>query len=61
MADEVVERIGNFHLSDDEEDEIQIDDIICKQVLAACSSSLVGKLLTMKRFNVTEMKVFNMT
>lgn len=56
MADEVVERIGNFHLSDGEEDEIQIDDAVCKQVIEACSFSLVGKLLISKKFNVVAMK-----
>lgn len=57
MADEVVERIGNFHLSDDEDDEIQIDDAVCKQVVEACTFSLVGKLLISKKFNVVAMKV----
>ncbi|KAE9450366.1 hypothetical protein C3L33_17734, partial [Rhododendron williamsianum] len=56
MADEVVERIGNFHLSDEEEDVITIDEEICQQALVACSFSLVGKLLTTKRFKVAAMK-----
>ncbi|KAF7116442.1 hypothetical protein RHSIM_Rhsim04G0089300 [Rhododendron simsii] len=56
MADEVVARIGNFHLSDEEEDVITIDEEICQQALVACSFSLVGKLLTTKRFKVAAMK-----
>ncbi|KAF7141710.1 hypothetical protein RHSIM_Rhsim06G0052000 [Rhododendron simsii] len=56
MADEVVARIGNFHLSDEEEDVIIIDEEICQQALVACSFSLVGKLLTTKRFKVAAMK-----
>ncbi|KAG5540816.1 hypothetical protein RHGRI_020897 [Rhododendron griersonianum] len=41
MADEVVERIGNFHLSDEEDDVIPIADEVCKQVVVACSFSLM--------------------
>lgn len=52
----MVERIGNFHLSNDKEDEIQIDDVVCKRILEECSASLVGKLLTLRRFNVVAMK-----
>ncbi|KAF7150653.1 hypothetical protein RHSIM_Rhsim02G0038900 [Rhododendron simsii] len=56
MADEVVELIGNCHLSDEEDDVIPIADEVCKQAVEACSFSLVGKLLTSKKFNVTVMK-----
>lgn len=51
-----MELIGNFHLSDEEDEVIPITEEVCKQVVEACSFSLVGKLLTSKKFNVTVMK-----
>ncbi|KAE9459498.1 hypothetical protein C3L33_08619, partial [Rhododendron williamsianum] len=57
MAEEVVERIGNFHISDENEEEvITIGEEVCQQALNACTHSLVGKLLTSKRFHVIAMK-----
>ncbi|KAH7838452.1 hypothetical protein Vadar_026558 [Vaccinium darrowii] len=56
MAEEVVERLGNVHLSDDEDDEIVLDDGIVQEAVSTCRFSFLGKLLTAKRYNVQAMK-----
>ncbi|KAH7833400.1 hypothetical protein Vadar_005988 [Vaccinium darrowii] len=50
MADEVLERIGNIHLPEDEEDEIHIDDAVCKQVLNGGPWNFGNHLLALQRW-----------
>ncbi|KAH7861340.1 hypothetical protein Vadar_024815 [Vaccinium darrowii] len=56
MADEVVHKMQNFSLHEEEEDLIVIEDEIYKKVVSECHLSLVGKLLTGRRFNHAAMK-----
>ncbi|KAH7843315.1 hypothetical protein Vadar_015113 [Vaccinium darrowii] len=56
MADEVVEKLGNVHLTDDEDEDIVIDDGIVQEAVESCRFSFLGKLLTTKRYNTQAMK-----
>ncbi|KAH7850050.1 hypothetical protein Vadar_027130 [Vaccinium darrowii] len=56
MADEVVEKLGNVHLSDGEDDEIVLDDGLVQEAVLTCRFSFLGKLLTTKRYNTLATK-----
>ncbi|KAH7855261.1 hypothetical protein Vadar_023005 [Vaccinium darrowii] len=56
MADEVVEKLGNVHLSDDEGDEIVLHDGLVQEAVSSCRFSFLGKLLSTKRYNTMAMK-----
>lgn len=52
----MVEKLGNVHLTDDEDEDIVIDDGIVQEVVESCRFSFLGKLLTTKRYNTQAMK-----
>lgn len=56
MAEEILNRLSNVQLSDEEDDEIVISDEIIQDVVTSCRYSCLGKLLTTKRFNVQFLK-----
>ncbi|KAH7861033.1 hypothetical protein Vadar_020802 [Vaccinium darrowii] len=56
MVDEVVHKMQNFNLREEKEDLIVIEEELYKKVVSKCHLSLVGKLLTGRRFNHAAMK-----
>ncbi|KAH7844603.1 hypothetical protein Vadar_029804 [Vaccinium darrowii] len=56
MADDMVEQLRKFSLTPEEEDDIVIDPSLRVRAVEACSSSLVGKLLTKRGFGRAALK-----
>ncbi|KAL2944371.1 Lipoxygenase 2 chloroplastic [Bienertia sinuspersici] len=56
MADELIEGWKNFRLTEEEQDEIDLDDIPDEELECQENLALVGKLFTQNAFNIEAMK-----